>query len=78
MKHPNYFQIAVAFDQFLNTLFGGWADETLSARLYRRALRGKPLGAKLVNFLFFFQADHCKEAYESEIARNHLPPSMRE
>ena len=32
-------QIAIAFDQILNTIAGGFADETLSARMYRNALR---------------------------------------
>lgn len=27
MKHPDGFQIAVALDQLVNTLLGGWADE---------------------------------------------------
>lgn len=28
-------QIPIALDQFVNTLFGGWADETLSCRAWR-------------------------------------------
>lgn len=32
MKHPDGFQILVAVDQLANTLLGGMADETLSAR----------------------------------------------
>jgi len=33
-------QIAIAIDQFLNALLGDWADETLSARMWRH--RGLP------------------------------------
>lgn len=40
MRHPDGFQIAVAFDQLVNTLLGGWADETLSARAWRHKLDG--------------------------------------
>lgn len=73
MKHPDYFQVLVALDQLVNTFCGGMADETISARLHRRRLRGYPLGAKIVNILFFWQDDHCKEAYESELTRSQLP-----
>ena len=79
MKHPDYFQVLVALDQLANTLIGGYADETVSARVYRHYLKGEQKWAyKLINSLFFFQEDHCKEAYESELNRMQLPPSMRE
>lgn len=39
MRHPDGFQVMVAVDQLVNTLLGGWADETLSARAYRHAKR---------------------------------------
>lgn len=77
MKHPDGFQVLVAVDQLVNTFFGGMADETISSRLHRRRLRGNALGAKLVNLLFFWQDDHCKEAYESEMTRQHLPEVFR-
>lgn len=73
MRHPDYFQVLVALDQLVNTLLGGFADETLSARAYRRKCRGKPLLAWFINKLFFWQEDHCKEAYESEVNRTQLP-----
>ena len=41
MTHPDGFQILVALDQLINTLIGGYADETLSSRAHRRRLRGK-------------------------------------
>ena len=31
----------------------------------------------LVNHIFFWQENHCKEAYESEAQRSHLPPELR-
>ena len=31
----------------------------------------------IINHLFFWQDDHCKEAYESELNRIQLPPEMR-
>lgn len=78
MTHPDYFQVLVAVDQLINTLIGGYADETLSARAHRRRLRGKGGVAKVIDCLFFWQDEHCKTAYESELKRLQLPPSMRE
>lgn len=31
MTHPDGFQILVALDQLVNTMIGGYADETLSS-----------------------------------------------
>lgn len=47
-------QIAIAFDQLLNALLGGMADETLSARAHRTGSAWEPL----IDALFFWQADH--------------------
>lgn len=71
-------QSLIALDQVFNTLVyvkgDGWgfADETLSARAYR--LREESvLPYKLINALFFWQEDHCKEAYNSEVNNKQLP-----
>ena len=78
MKHPDCFQVLIAIDQLFNTLLGGYADETLSSRAYRLELeRGRPWARKFVDTLLWFDKDHCKESYESEIERRQLPPSMR-
>lgn len=78
MTHPDGFQILVALDQLLNTLIGGYADETLSSRAHRRRLRGKGGVAWLIDHIFFWQNEHCKTAYESELERAQLPPEFRE
>ena len=79
MKHPDYFQILVALDQLMNTFFGGYADETISSRSHRAYVSGKRKWTRnVVNALFFWQKDHCKEAYESEIERSQLPVEMRD
>ena len=77
MKHPDGFQVLVALDQFVNTLIGGWADETLSSRAHRRSLRGKSGVAWVIDHIFFWQDEHCKIAYESELSRSQLPPEFR-
>ena len=71
-------QFAIAFDQLINTVIyikgdgWGYADETLSARAYRlRELSSLPY--KLINGLFFWQDDHCKQAYYSEVFNKQLP-----
>jgi len=72
-------QVLIALDQLLNALLGGMADETLSARAHRlrnsnifwMILRG------VINALFFWQEDHCKESFEAEIQRKQLPKSYR-
>lgn len=85
LKH-NLFQLSVAFDQFLNVLIcmilepndKHWADETLSAHTHRHYLKGEWVWFRnVVNKLFFLQNDHCKEAYDSEKDRAHLPPEER-
>lgn len=71
-------QVLIALDQVLNTLFRGYADETLSSRAHRHALKGNPWPERIINALLFFDKDHCRESYESELNRRQLPPSMRE
>lgn len=79
IKHPDGIQVLIALDQLANTLLCGYADETLSSRAHRHALKGDCVWPeKLINALFFWQKDHCKQAYESEVERTQLPPSMRE
>lgn len=47
-------QLAIAIDQVLNTLAGGWADETLSARAWRcRATRRRwRIAYRVINAVF--------------------------
>ena len=78
MRHPDYFQVLVAVDQLINTFFGGMADETLSSRAHRMKIeRGRKWVSAVNNVIFFWQTDHCEEAYESELKRAHLPETMR-
>ena len=74
-------QVAIAIDQLANTLLGGTADETLSARAYRAHRDGKMLGRlfmPLIDLLFFWQgAGHCKNAYIKEFERKNYPDEYR-
>ena len=44
MKYRFLQQLFIAVDQTANTLLGGWADETISARAYRRGVKAKEAG----------------------------------
>ena len=67
------YHVVIAIDQLFNALTGGAADETLSSRTYRGAiLADKPKKRwrvlyRLINGLFF-DANHCKASYESELS----------
>lgn len=62
--------ILIALDQLVNTLIGGYPDETLSASAYLGEREGKWYGRifrPIIDFLFWpLQRDHCKRAFESE------------
>lgn len=75
-------QILIAFDQLINTLVGlftgdGWADETLSAKSYRKRQQGWGFVYNFINCIFFWQINHCRESYDSETYRSHLPKEYR-
>lgn len=67
----------LGLDQTLNTLVWlrsegfGLADETLSARAWR--LRDDSRAYKFINFIFFWQENHCLDSFIAEMERKHLP-----
>jgi hypothetical protein len=67
----------IAFDQQCNSLLFGEPDETLSARSYRLRCDGWWFAYYGINLLFFWQDDHCKGSYVSEMLRKHLPEEYR-
>ena len=67
------YHVMIAIDQLFNALTGGAADETLSSRTYRGAILAKqPKKRWRVLYLvingLFFDRNHCKTAYESEVS----------
>ena len=76
-----YFRnIAIGIDQLANAALAGHPDETLSSRAYRMRLKGHRYWgwtATAINLLFFWEADHCRAAYESEQRRTQLPRSFK-
>lgn len=80
----NLKQLLICIDQLANVLIGlignrkAWADETMSAHAWRMHLeRNRSWAYKLVDTLFFFDNDHCRTSYESEVQKRQMPPSMR-
>lgn len=72
-------QVLIGLDQLANTVLGGWADETLSARSFRMGVvspRWRRLES-IINCLFFWQTDHCWQSYQAEQQRLHSPPEER-
>lgn len=69
--------ILIALDQLVNTLIGGYPDETLSASAYLGEREGKFYGRifrPVIDFLFWpFQRDHCKRAFETEYRYSQRP-----
>ena len=72
LKRYSY-HVVIAIDQLFNALTGGAADETLSSRTYRGAILVKQpkkrwrVLYRVINGLFF-DRNHCKTAYESEVS----------
>ncbi|OBX02201.1 hypothetical protein [Gallibacterium genomosp. 1] len=77
------YHVLIAIDQLCNALTGGGADETFSSRCYRNAmLKDSPKKRwvffyTLINALFF-DKQHCKEAYQSEVLRRQYPSDFKE
>lgn len=73
-KRPYFLGIFLGLDQWVNTWFGGWPDETLSSRAHREKILW---AEKLIDTLFWFdrQGDlrHCELSYYGELAREHFP-----
>lgn len=74
-------QVAIAFDQLVNSIFGGYADETMSAKAHRMSIDhgGHWLTVRnTIDRLFWFDKDHCYESWLSERGRKQLPAEYRD
>lgn len=70
-----YFKnLLIAIDQFVNALFGGYCDETISAVCYRRRDQVWFRTLKLIlDFVLSPRThDHCFESYKTELYRKQL------
>ena len=74
------FGVAIAIDQLINTLIGGYPDEMLSSRAYRMRINGSKVWGRVeavIDFIFFWQESHCLEAYLFEKSRLNFPVELR-
>lgn len=70
MSYP--LRLLLAIDQLLNVaICNGMPDETMSSAAYRMERDGRFWGfmRHVIDALFWFQPDHCRKAYESELLR---------
>lgn len=75
------FNVAIAVDQLVNSIFNGHPDETLSSRCYRLSERYWYARTARVVLDFLFKPwgpNHCYEAYKSELERAHLFATAQE
>jgi hypothetical protein len=63
--------IIQVFSRFTNaTLLGGSTYQTISSRAYiesEEGSKGWMRTRKVINTIFFFQEEHCREAWEAEV-----------
>ena len=74
--------LLIALDQFVYvviTLGEGMPDETMSAAAYHGWLLGRPWGfmRRVIDAIFFFDPNHCYQAYLAEIGGQQLPEGER-
>lgn len=77
-------QLWIAIDQLLSVLIGlvayptvgrfHWADETFSAMAWRLEWNA---AVRIIDGIFFWQNEHCRQSYESEMERRHTAPAYR-
>lgn len=69
----------IAVDQLINTLLGGWPDETLSSRAYRLAIDGTTWPMRCIDAVarLFGDVNHCEASFDSERVGRQLPPELR-
>jgi hypothetical protein len=66
--------IMIAVDQLFNCILGGMPDETISAKVWRmrdRHIIWEQLRIT-IDILFWFDDNHCRESYESELYRKQI------
>lgn len=67
-------KIAIAIDQLIGAVFvGTYPDETLSAYCHRTQ---SPL-ERYLDAIFFWDENHCRTSFQSELERRQLPPQYR-
>jgi hypothetical protein len=72
-------QILVALDQLVNTIFGGYAEETMSSRCWRlREFQPYKTLRPVIDTILFFDPDHCETSYLNEVDHKYMPADLPE
>ena len=80
---PTYLHnLLVAIDQLVNTVLGGWPDETMSSRAWRWHVAGiRSWPCAVIDTLFFWDRSanmgHCELSWQSERTGRQIPPELR-
>jgi hypothetical protein len=75
-----FYHLGIAIDQLINAVFGGWPDQTISARAYTNRLELKwAIAMFLIDLFFSLFGDnsHCLNAHEEEKKRLQSPLEER-
>ena len=59
-----FWRVLVSLDQFVNTIFGGFEDESISSRAAKAERNGKKWGCVLCKILDKIDKDHCNKNIE--------------
>ncbi len=68
-KESYFVRVLVALDIFVNVLFNGRPDETISSHAARAATEGRWWGIVVSKFLDLFQSDHGARAEAGDVER---------
>lgn len=68
----------IAVDQLVNAMLAGFPDETMSSRAWRWEQDGvRAWPRRVIDWLFFWEEQHCQQSYISEREGRQLPPELR-
>lgn len=65
-------RVGIALSVLLNVLLGGYSNQTFSARNYGWKRDGKPNLVWLIDSIFWFDPNHCLDAWSYWIVRKEL------
>lgn len=65
-------RVGIALSVLLNVLLGGYSNQTFSARNYGWKREGKPNLVWLIDTIFWFDPNHCLDAWTYWIIRKEI------
>jgi len=65
-----FWNILISLDQLINTIFGGFPDETISSRAGKAQRKGKKWGIITCSILNKFENNHCEKSIEEDEGNN--------